>query len=177
VTYDVYSNNACGTGGLVATLGPVTVTGAVVPSSPTWTTTSAGTFYFVASYSGDANNNAASSDCAANPLTVTAAPSITVNLTPSIVTVSQTLNVDATLTGVTSNAGGNVTYNYYDNDTCSGIAMYIGLVTVTNGDTSGPLMEVADVPGIYYVVATYSGDSNNAGMVSGCADAQLIIAP
>jgi hypothetical protein len=103
-TNDVYSNDTCASGGLVTTLGPVT-SGAVVPSSPTWTTTSAGTFYFVASYSGDVDNNAASSDCAANPLRVTAAPSMTVNLTPSIVTVSQTLNVDATLTGVTTNAG------------------------------------------------------------------------
>jgi hypothetical protein len=108
---------------------------------------------------------------------VTAAPSITVNLSTGTLAVGQTLNVDATLSGVTGNAGGNVTYDYYDNDTCSGIAMYIGLVSVSNGDTSGPLTEMADFPGEYYIVATYSGDSNNAGMVSGCASAPLIVTP
>jgi hypothetical protein len=78
---------------------------------------------------------------------------------------------------VTANAGGNVTYNYYNNDTCSGVAMYVGVVSVSNGDTSGPLTEIANFPGVYYIVATYSGDSYNAGLVSGCASAPLTITP
>jgi hypothetical protein len=177
VTYDVYSNDTCAAGGLVSTLGPVSVSGAVVPNSPNWTTTAAGTFYFVANYSGDADNNATTSDCAADALTVTVAPSISVDLSTGTAAVGQTLSLDATLTGVTANAGGNVTYNYYDNDTCSGAETYIGLASVSNGETSGPLSEIATFPGEYYIVATYSGDSNNAGMVSGCASAPLTITP
>jgi putative nucleotidyltransferase with HDIG domain len=177
VTYDVYSNDTCAAGGLVSTLGPVSVSGAVVPNSPNWTTTAAGTFYFVADYSGDADNNATTSDCAADALTVTVAPSISVDLSTGTAAVGQTLSLDATLTGVTANAGGNVTYNYYDNDTCSGAEIYIGLASVSNGETSGPLSEIATFPGEYYIVATYSGDSNNAGMVSGCASAPLTITP
>jgi hypothetical protein len=177
VTYDVYSNDTCASAGLVSTLGPVTVSAAVVPDSPNWTTTSAGTFYFVAVYSGDANNNATTSGCAADALTVTPAPSVTVDLSTGTVAVGQSLNFDATLTGVTANAGGNVTYYYYDNDTCSGPETYIGVESVSNGVVAGPLTEFADVPGEYYIVAAYSGDSNNAGMVSGCANAPLDITP
>ena len=42
-----------------------------MPNSPTWTATSAGTYYFVASYSGDTNNTAAASGCGAEPISVT----------------------------------------------------------------------------------------------------------
>ena len=69
MTYTVYNNATCSSdnGGLVATLGPVTVTDGNVADSPTWTPTeTAGTYYFVASYSGDANNSATVSACAAD---------------------------------------------------------------------------------------------------------------
>ena len=55
VTYSVYDNATCtsGGGGLVATLGPVSVANGAVPDSPGWTATgSAGTYYFVAFYMG-----------------------------------------------------------------------------------------------------------------------------
>jgi hypothetical protein len=74
VTYSVYDNATCtsGGGGLISTLGPVTVASGIVPDSPNWTATgTAGTYYFVASYSGDANNTAAVSGCGAEPITVT----------------------------------------------------------------------------------------------------------
>ena len=60
MTYAVYDNASCSSndGGLVATLGPVTVTDGDVADSPPWTPTgTAGTYYFVASYSGDADNS------------------------------------------------------------------------------------------------------------------------
>ena len=60
VTYSVYANATCtsGGGGLITTLGPVAVTSGSVPDSPNWTATGvAGTYYFVASYSGDANGS------------------------------------------------------------------------------------------------------------------------
>ena len=69
VTYRVYSGANCS--GLITTLGPLTVTNGSVPNSPTWTSTSAGTYYFVASYSGDTNNTAAASGCGAEPISVT----------------------------------------------------------------------------------------------------------
>src|SRR3974390_3837916 len=64
VTYSYYTNNTCTVGQV--NLAPVTVgpTGSV-PNSSTVTFTSAGTYYWQAVYSGDANNNGASSPCTA----------------------------------------------------------------------------------------------------------------
>ena len=101
VTYDVYSGASCT--GLVATLGPVTVTNGVVPNSPDWTPTSAGTDYFVASYSGDANNAPAVSGCAAEPVTVSPnAPTVSTQLSVTTVTLGGTVYDAATLAGATT---------------------------------------------------------------------------
>jgi len=175
VTYDVYSNDTCS--GSPYVLGPVTVSGGVVPDSPNWTATSAGTYYFVANYSGDTNNNATTSGCAAEALSVTTtSPSITAQLSTNFVVFGGTVDVDAQLTGLTSNAGGTVTYDVYFNDTCSGSPYVLGSVAVTNGVTSGPLSQIVFAGfGVYYYVAVYSGDANNAAVQSDCAGAPLTV--
>ena len=74
VTYYVYRNNTCSSTGLVATLGPVKLTDGTVPNSPNWTAAGpAGTYYFVAAYSGDASGKVAASGCNAAPVTVSSA--------------------------------------------------------------------------------------------------------
>jgi hypothetical protein len=174
VNYDVYTNNTCAGAGLVTTLGPVTVTSGVVPDSPIWTATTPGTYYFVASYSGDASNAAATSGCASEVVVVSAASSITVQLSTNSVVFGGMFNVDATLTGLTPNAGGTVTYDVYTNSTCSGSPFVVGSVAVNNGVTSGSLSQTdLFLIGVYYYVADYSGDANNAAMQSGCASAPL----
>ena len=177
VSYDVYSNSTCASAGLVSTLGPVTVSAGVVPDSPTWTATSAGTFYFVALYSGDANNNATSSACAAEAVTVSpTSPSITTQLSPNTVVFGESADVNAVITGVTPTAGGTVSYDVYSNNTCSGSPYVVGSVSVINGVTSGALSQtILAFPGVYYYVAVYSGDADNAGAQSGCASAPLTV--
>ena len=71
VAYSVYSNNACSAGRQGA--GQKTVTNGVVPDSDTLVLT-AGTYYWQAVYSGDANNTIATSTCGAEIVTITAAP-------------------------------------------------------------------------------------------------------
>ena len=56
VTYTAYTNNTCTTGAIPA--GTKTVTNHIVPNSDPITFTTAGTFFWQAVYSGDANNNA-----------------------------------------------------------------------------------------------------------------------
>jgi HD-GYP domain-containing protein (c-di-GMP phosphodiesterase class II) len=176
VTYDVYANNTCASAGLVTTLGPVTVTSGVVPNSPNWTATTPGTYYFVASYSGDATNAAATSGCASEAVVVSAAaPTITTTLSSNAITVGATVNVDAVMTGLTPSAGGNVTYRVYTDNSCTFAVGTFGPITVTNGDTSGPITLQFLVSGTFYVVASYSGDINNAGMQSGCASAPVVV--
>jgi hypothetical protein len=74
VTYSYYTNNTCTAGGV--TVNTVTVpTSGIVPNSSTVIFSSAGTFYWQAVYSGDANNLGASSPCTSvnnEQLTVTA---------------------------------------------------------------------------------------------------------
>ncbi len=73
VTYSYWSNNTC-TIGQVVVGSAVTVTSGVVPNSSAATFNSAGTYYWQAVYSGDANNNGTSSTCTAitnEQLTVT----------------------------------------------------------------------------------------------------------
>ena len=78
VTYSYYTNNTCTVGQV--NLAPVTVgTTGSVPNSSTVTFTSAGTYYWQAVYSGDANNNGASSPCTAannEQLTVSVSTSV-----------------------------------------------------------------------------------------------------
>src|SRR5262249_55243627 len=89
VTYTVFTNNTC-----TAVAGPqpspatVTVTNGSVPNSGNVTFPSAGSFFWQASYSGDANNNAATSTCASEPLSVgVAGVTIATTLSSSSITV------------------------------------------------------------------------------------------
>ena len=169
VTYTVYSTSTCS--GVVATLGPVTVTNGAVPNSPNWTATvAAGTYYFVANYSGDANNTVAQSGCGAEAITVnTNAPTISTQLSASSVAIGGSANDSATLTGVTGSAGGTVTYTVYSTSTCSGVVATLGPVTVTNGAVpNSPNWTATVAAGTYYFVANYSGDANNTAAQSGC---------
>src|SRR5262249_47464976 len=68
VTYTVYSDNTCSTA--FASAGTKTVTNGVVPDSDGVTFNSAGTFFWQAVYSGDADNNGATSVCTSEVLLV-----------------------------------------------------------------------------------------------------------
>ncbi|MBI2865422.1 MAG: Ig-like domain repeat protein [Chloroflexi bacterium] len=68
VTYTVYTNNTCTN--VYAAAGSVSVTNGSVPASNQVSFPTAGTFYWQAVYSGDANNNGATSQCTAEVLTV-----------------------------------------------------------------------------------------------------------
>jgi hypothetical protein len=70
VTYSVYSNSTCTT--LATSGGTVTVAKGVVPNSSAVTFSTPGTYYWVASYSGDATNSPSVSPCGSETVTVTA---------------------------------------------------------------------------------------------------------
>lgn len=69
VTYSVYSNSTCTT--LAASGGTVTVNDGSVPSSSPVSLTTAGTYYWQASYSGDAENAPTTSACGSEVEVVT----------------------------------------------------------------------------------------------------------
>ncbi len=113
VTYTVNIDSACSAG---RPAGTVTVTNGVVPDSNSITFNTAGDFFWQAIYSGDDNNNGATSVCTSEHLVVTKlSPSIATTLSLSSVPVGSTVSDSATLTGATATAGGTVTYTVYTN--------------------------------------------------------------
>ena len=176
VTYTVYTNDACTAGAQSA--GTVTVTNGVVPNSNPITFSNAGTWYWQAVYSGDANNAGAKSTCNEETLVVNKnSPSITTVLVSSPAKVGVPVHDTATLTGATANAGGTVTYSIFTDTQCTAGLIDAGTVTVTNGvvPNSNPIS--FSNAGTWHWQAVYSGDANNAGAKSTCNEETLTATP
>jgi hypothetical protein len=157
----------------------VTVTSGNVPDSAAVTFTQTGTYYWQATYSGDSNNNGATSTCTSEAVTVTALSSTTATTVKDATTGVAWSGLEATgasaydtATVTTSNgfiATGTVSYSFFSNGTCAVPASATDMVnlnadgTVPNSNTEGPLAAIS-----YAFQATYSGDSNYAGSTSAC---------
>jgi hypothetical protein len=174
VTYSAYAgaNTCTGTDLLNSTK---TVTNGIVPDSADFTPTAAGTYSFQAVYSGDANNNGATSVCSTEQLLVEANPSISTTLSATSVDVGSTVHDSATLSDATSDAGGTVTYTVYTDDICTTGARDAGTVTVTNGVVPDSNALTFNSAGTFYWQAVYSGDTNNNGATSACTDETLVV--
>jgi hypothetical protein len=167
VTYTVYTDNTCAT--MFAAAGTVTVTNGVVPSSNGVQFNQAGTFFWQASYTGDANNQAAKSDCASEMLII--------NKNAPGATTAESLIPDdsATLSGG-FNPTGSITLSLFapSDATCSGTAAFSQTLTVngnatystTNRSQANPF--VASTNGVWRWQVSYTGDSNNSGFTSAC---------
>ena len=184
VTYTVYNNADCSTdgeGNSSRDAGTVDVTNGSVPNSDSLAFDSAGDFYWQAVYSGDANNDGATSPCISEHLSVgKASPSISTLLSESEIALGDSVNDSATLDGATSDAGGQVSYTVYNNASCStegegNSSQDAGTVDVTNGDVpdSDPL--AFNSAGDFYWQAVYTGDANNNGATSPCESEHLVV--
>jgi SdrD B-like domain len=181
VSWKLYGNDKC-EGAPVATDGPVSVTGNGGYTTPNGASpVPAGTYYWVATYSGDPNNNSVSSGCADEPITVgPATPAISTTQEPAAGIVGATFKDEAKLSGLFgASAGGSVSWKLYDNDKCEGEPVATdGPVSVDgNGEYTTPHGASPTLAGTYYWVATYSGDANNKSVSSGCADEPVVISP
>jgi uncharacterized repeat protein (TIGR01451 family) len=171
VHYQVFDNPQCT--GTAIDAGTKTVTNGVPGNSDAITFNLAGKFYWQADYSGDANNNAATSSC--NLEVVTVAKNI-----PSIsTTASATVQVGGSVSDTAHLSGGfNPTGTilfalYGPNDaTCALSAVYTKVVTVDhgNGDYSSGSFSPSSA-GTYRWIASYSGDAENAPVSGACNDA------
>ena len=175
VTYTVYTDSACSKNARSA--GTVTVTNGVVPKSNSLTFPNAGTYYWQAVYSGDANNTAATSVCGSEILVVNQAkPSIATTLSATApVAVGAQVHDRATLTGATATAGGTVTYTVYSDKTCQTWFAGAGTKTVTKGGVPNSSNVTFNTAGTYYWQAVYSGDANNAAATSACGSELLFV--
>ena len=94
--------------------------------------------------------------------------SISTTLSGSSIPIGGSITDSATLSGNTANAGGTVTYNIYNNTSCTGIPVFTSTVTVTNGAVPSSSAFTPSVAGGYNAQAVYSGDTNNVGSTSTC---------
>src|SRR5215470_14130778 len=176
VTYTVYGDNACTQ--FVADGGTKNVSGGVVPDSNGVQFNSAGTFFWQAVYSGDANNTGATSDCTSEKLVINPnGPHITTTLSESTGSIGDTVHDSATLTGATAGAGGTVTYTVYGDNACTQFVADGGTKNVSGGvvpDSNGVQFNSA---GTFFWQAVYSGDANNTGATSDCTSEKLVINP
>jgi hypothetical protein len=171
VTYTVYTNNTCTENAQAA--GTKTVTNGVVPDSDAVTFNTAGDYYWQAVYSGDANNNSATSVCTSEHLVVAkqnTAMTTAQNLIP---------NDDANLSGATSTAGGTITFDLFipGDTTCSGTPAYTQTVNVSGPGTYSTTNTnfIASMEGTWRWKVSYSGDSNNEASTSACGVEQFTI--
>jgi hypothetical protein len=164
VTYTVYTNDTCTANPQDA--GTKTVTNGVVPDSNGISFNSAGDFYWQAVYSGDANNNGATSVCTSEHLVVG-------KNHPTVSTAQHLIpNDDFTLSGATSNAAGTITFNLYapSDATCAGVPALTQTVTVSGNGTYSTTNSsfVASTEGTWRWQSSYTGDANNDPASSAC---------
>ncbi len=178
ITYSVYSDLACTMVVSTGTAEMITTPGTLPDSSPV-SLSSAGTYYWQASYSGDANNGASTSACGSEVESVSGAPTtLTTTLSgggksgTSITVPPNTAVTDsATLSGANATtATGTVTYSVYSDSACT---MPVSTGTAEMITTPGTLPASSPVSltasGAYYWQAAYSGDTNNTPSQSTCA--------
>jgi len=139
-----------------------------------------GTYHWVASYSGDANNESATGACGdAGETTVITkfAPDITTelhsgDLSGGKITIlfGSSVTDQATLTDASATAGGTVTYTVFTDALCKDVYADGGSKTVTNGQVPASNAVSFPTAGTYYWQAHYGGDDANAPTTSPCTD-------
>ena len=189
ITFRLYNSLAnCNLGGTTVGQGgllyanTVNVNGPGNYGSGNFTPTAVGTYFWIASYSGDANNTAASGTCGdtgESSVVGKQSPGISTSATASVI-VGTPISDVATLSGGTSDIGGTITFRLYNSlANCNaggttvgqGGLVYANTVTVSgNGNyNSGNFTPTA--VGTYFWIASYSGDAKNNSVSGACGDA------
>ncbi|MCA1683777.1 MAG: hypothetical protein LC708_01415, partial [Actinobacteria bacterium] len=154
---------------------PVPVVGAASYDSANFTPTAAGTYRWIAAYSGDANNAAATTACndPNETVVVTAPPALTITTTASPgVLVGGFVHDTATLGGGTDPTG-TITFTLFGpgDATCSGTPAFVSPpVPVVGAASYDSANFTPTIPGTYRWIAAYSGDANNAPATTACGD-------
>jgi hypothetical protein len=171
ITFHLFSDATCTTE-VNTGLSPVAVNGNGSYNSGNFTPTAVGTYFWVANYSGDANNAPSSTACGdANESSV-------VNKAPSSIATEQRVFPQDSAT-VSAAAGGtptgSVVFSLFgpDDATCSGSAVYTETVPLTGGaaGTNNTSFSVnANTDGNYRWVVTYGGDATHDSSSSACTE-------
>ena len=161
-------------------LGSVGADHAIDVASGPVTVIAAGKYYWIASYNGDPNNEAAAGKCGDANETSTvdkASPAIsTVAVATDNALPGTSVKDTATVTGLSAEATGTVSFAIYSNNSCTTLVTTLGPVaigTVTGGTATAvsPVYTGITAAGDYFFIASYSGDANNKAVAGKCGDA------
>ena len=177
ITFRVYKDDAtCGAGNLVFTSAAIPVNGNGNYGSGAFTPSASGTYRWIATYSGDANNSTVAGLCGDANETVTvgtANPTMTTTASAGVV-VGGNVSDTATIAGG-FNPGGSITFRLYGpNDATCGVGNLVftsAAIPVAGNGNYGSGNFTPTMPGTYRWIATYTGDANNAGVTGMCNDA------
>jgi hypothetical protein len=139
-------------------------------SSGDFAPTGAGTFHWSASYSGDGENAPAEANCTASSVVTKANTGISTTATSA--TVGSAISDSATISGGVS-PGGQITFKAFGpaDATCALSPAFEVDVPVNGSGNYGSGNFVPTVAGSYNWTASYSGDEDNPGALSGCGAA------
>lgn len=157
----------------LATSNP-TVGGNGTYGSSQFSAPTAGTYRFIAGYSGDANNNGVGpTSCgAAGSTVVVSKDSPTLSVQASSAQAGNPISASATLAAGT-NPSGALEINLYgpSDPTCAGAPLATSSPAVSGNGTYNSNPFTTSIAGTYRFVATYSSDANNNGASTICGDA------
>ncbi|MEJ7763528.1 MAG: hypothetical protein WKF80_12115, partial [Thermomicrobiales bacterium] len=144
-------------------------------SSAPFTPTAAGTYRWIANYSGDTNNNPTANACNEANENVVVSPR-----TPTLSSTQRVLpNDSAALGNLTTDATGTLTFQLFTTTDCSGTAVFEQEFTVdgsgTFSTTNSTVFVTDDNDGTWKWTVVYSGDTNNAGATKACGAEQFTI--
>jgi hypothetical protein len=167
-----------GPGDTTCARGPLTTTSVTVNGngnyqSAAFPTVLAGTYRWVAAYSGDANNGPTSTSCADAGAAVAVAK-VSPALTAQATSGAGTTEDDVTLTNGSGPAGptGTITFTVFGpgNLVCSGPPVFTSVIAVNgNGSYRSDRFSPA-LSGTYQWIAVYNGDANNNPVYTLCSD-------
>ncbi|HVU60543.1 MAG TPA: IPT/TIG domain-containing protein [Mycobacteriales bacterium] len=174
ITFKVYGPNLSVCGRTVANTSTATVSGNGSYSSTPFTPTALGTYQFVASYGGDANNAAVSGACNGANESVVVGPAATTltSQASATTTLGGSISDTVTLSGGSSPTGNITVKAYGPNDAnCSGTVVNTSSLKVTGNGAYSSNSFTPTAAGTYRFVASYDGDSSNAAASGACNDA------
>jgi hypothetical protein len=173
ITFNLYGPNDPMCGNNPVFTSTVSVNGDGSYASGPFTPTSPGTYNWVASYSGDANNNTASGNCGDKGESVgvsKATPTISTGASPAT-TLGHSISDNATVSAG-FNPTGTVTFMLYgpNDPMCGNAPIFTSTGTISNLRVASSGSFTPTSPGTYNWVATYNGDNNNNSVSGNCGD-------
>lgn len=174
VTFSLYGPGDTTCSSTVISTSTVSVVSGTATSG-NYTTAAAGTYRWIAVYNGDSNNNTATTACNdANEASVVAKNSPGLSTAPTVKVIHSD---SATLSGG-SNPTGSLTFNLYQNATCTGTPVFTATKTVAGNGTyaSGDSAQfTVSIDTTFSWLVAYTGDANNNGKSSACGDEKVFI--